>query len=200
MDVYSILQEFRREQEMAQNEREYSYREIFRQPHLRLPFLITMVVYCSCAFVGIDVAYQYSNDVLQSVGLNEQNACLAVILIQIPAVISSCLALALIEKLGRRNVLFLALLVAIIGFIMFMLSDYSCYLALVGIIFIFSSHHGGASPERDIIAGDVCPQGIRAKAAGASTLVSFFMSFLIVVFFPPLEDAIGTYSFIISGK
>ncbi len=109
--VEEILAEFQRENSLAHRESFVSFKTILTTRHLRIPFLISVMTILSIDFSGFDVAMQYSNTVLQSMGLDPDTAGASVILTQIPSLIFCVLALTLIENFGRRNLLLVALFV-----------------------------------------------------------------------------------------
>lgn len=156
-------------------------------------------------FVGINVIFYYSNTLWQAVGFDEGDAFTTSTITSITNVLVTFIAIALIDKIGRRPLL-------LIGS-----AGMTVTLALVAVAFMNAVGEGkdvslpapwgmvavvaanlfvvffGASwgPLVWVLLGEIFPNRIRAAALGLAAAAQWIANFLITISFPPMLNAFG---------
>jgi MFS transporter, SP family, sugar:H+ symporter len=156
-------------------------------------------------FVGINVIFYYSTTLWQAVGFSESDSFTYSTITSVTNVLVTFIAIALIDKVGRRPLL----LIGSVGM--------AVSLAVVAISFTQSTGSGknvtlpspwgataliaanlfvvffGATwgPLVWVLLGEMFPNRIRAAALGVAAMAQWIANFIITETFPPLLDAFG---------
>jgi SP family sugar:H+ symporter-like MFS transporter len=152
-------------------------------------------------FVGINVVFYYSNSLWTAVGLKEQASLLSV-LSGVVNVAVTFIAIALVDRVGRR----LLLLIGSIGM--------AIPLGLEAVAFSFATLHNGQlslptnwavvavvsanvfiiafgatwGPLVWVLLGEIFPNRIRARALGVAAAAQWVANFIVSETFPPLSS------------
>ena len=156
-------------------------------------------------FVGINVIFYYSNTLWQAVGFDESDSFMVSTITSITNVAVTFIAIALIDKIGRRPLL-------LIGS-----AGMAASLATMAVAFTQSTGSGddltltgswgtialvaanafvvffGATwgPLVWVLLGEMFPNRIRAAALGVAAAAQWIANFLITISFPPMLDRFG---------
>ncbi|MBD5785302.1 sugar porter family MFS transporter [Cellulosimicrobium terreum] len=156
-------------------------------------------------FVGINAIFYYSNSLWQSVGFDESQSFLFSTITAVTNVAVTFIAIALVDKVGRRPLL----LIGSVGM--------TVTLAIMSLAFTQSSGSGdditlpgawgpialvaanafvvffGATwgPLVWVLLGEMFPNRIRAAALGVAAMAQWLANFAITISFPPLLDTFG---------
>ena len=156
-------------------------------------------------FVGINVIFYYSNVLWQAVGFDEGHAFLITVITSIVNIVTTLIAIALIDKIGRKPLL-------LIGS-----AGMATTLATMAVVFGTAEQvngapqlHGAAGPIALVAAnlfvvafgmswgpvvwvllGEMFPNRIRAAALGLAAAGQWAANWLITVTFPGLRDVLG---------
>lgn len=156
-------------------------------------------------FVGINVIFYYSNTLWQAVGFDEGDAFTTSTITSITNVLVTFIAIALIDKVGRRPLLLIgsagmAVTLAIVA-VAFMNStgtgDDVSLPAPWGLVAVVAANlfvvFFGASwgPLVWVLLGEIFPNRIRAAALGLAAAAQWIANFLITISFPPMLSAFG---------
>ncbi len=156
-------------------------------------------------FVGINVIFYYSTTLWQAVGFDESQSFLVSTITAVTNVAVTFIAIALIDKVGRRPILLtgsagmtISLAVMALAFTQATGSGEDVSLAspwgpvaLVAanaFVVFFGASWG---PLVWVLLGEMFPNRIRAAALGVAAAAQWIANFLITVTFPPLLDAFG---------
>ncbi|WP_448062216.1 sugar porter family MFS transporter [Cellulomonas hominis] len=156
-------------------------------------------------FVGINVIFYYSTTLWQAVGFDESQSFLVSTITSVTNVAVTFIAIALIDKVGRRPILLagsagmtVALGVMALAFTQATGSGDDVSLASPwGPIALVAANafvvFFGASwgPLVWVLLGEMFPNRIRAAALGVAAAAQWIANFLITVTFPPMLDALG---------
>ncbi|MFM7063817.1 MAG: sugar porter family MFS transporter, partial [Actinomycetes bacterium] len=156
-------------------------------------------------FVGINAVFYYSNLVWQSVGFSEDQAFLTSMITNAVNVGTTLLAIALIDRVGRKRLLLtgslgmavtLALLTLIFGTAPEVVNDAgvlepslsgaSAAIAVVAFnvyVFFFGMSWG---PVVWVLLGEMFPNRIRAAALAVAAAAQWIANFIVSTSFPPL--------------
>ena len=156
-------------------------------------------------FVGINVIFYYSNVLWQAVGFDEGHAFLITVITSIVNIVTTLIAIALIDKIGRKPLL-------LIGS-----AGMATTLATMAVVFGTAEQvngapqlHGAAGPIALVAAnlfvvafgmswgpvvwvllGERFPNRIRAAALGLAAAGQWAANWLITVTFPGLREVLG---------
>ncbi|HEY8719697.1 sugar porter family MFS transporter [Pengzhenrongella sp.] len=156
-------------------------------------------------FVGINVIFYYSTTLWQTVGFTEQMSFVASVITSITNVAVTLIAIALVDRIGRRPILLtgsagmtIALGVMALAFTHSSGSGAGVSLAAPwGPIALVAANlfvvFFGASwgPVVWVLLGEMFPNRIRAAALGLAAAAQWIANFAITISFPPLLAAFG---------
>jgi MFS transporter, SP family, sugar:H+ symporter len=156
-------------------------------------------------FVGINVIFYYSTTLWHSVGLSESDALLITVATSITNVVVTLVAIALVDKLGRRPLLLIgsagmAVCLALMALCfthsvtvhdqVSLVAPYGT-LALVaanGYVVFFGLSWG---PVVWVLLGEMFPNRIRAAALAVAAAAQWLANFAVSMSFPVLADSLG---------
>ncbi|HEY0217182.1 MAG TPA: sugar porter family MFS transporter [Cellulomonas sp.] len=156
-------------------------------------------------FVGINVIFYYSTTLWQAVGFEESQSFLVSTITAITNVAVTFIAIALIDKIGRRPILLtgsagMAISLGIMAIAFTQASgsgdDVSlpspwgpvALVAANAFVVFFGASWG---PLVWVLLGEMFPNRIRAAALGVAAAAQWIANFLITVTFPPMLDQFG---------
>ncbi|GIG29872.1 sugar porter family MFS transporter [Cellulomonas marina] len=156
-------------------------------------------------FVGINVIFYYSTTLWQAVGFDESQSFLTSTITSVTNVVVTFIAIALVDKVGRRPILLagslgmaLSLGAMAVAFTQASGSGEDISLpgpwgvvAIVGanaFVVFFGASWG---PLVWVLLGEMFPNRIRAAALGLAAAAQWIANFVITVTFPPLLDTFG---------
>ena len=156
-------------------------------------------------FVGINVIFYYSTTLWHSVGLSESDALLITVATSVTNVVVTLVAIALVDKLGRRPLLLIgsagmAVCLAVMAFCFMhsvsagdqvsLVAPYGT-LALVaanGYVVFFGLSWG---PVVWVLLGEMFPNRIRAAALAVAAAAQWVANFAVSMSFPVLAGSVG---------
>jgi len=186
--------------------------ELAHQTSLRGPaFGLLPIVWVGIAlsvfqqFVGINVIFYYSTTLWRTVGFTEQRSFLASVITSVTNVLVTLVAIALVDRVGRRPILLAGS------------AGMTISLGAMALAFTHSTGSGtnlslsapwgpialvaanlfvvffGASwgPVVWVLLGEMFPNRIRAAALGVAAAVQWLANFAITISFPPLLATFG---------
>ncbi|HWV78727.1 MAG TPA: sugar porter family MFS transporter [Isoptericola sp.] len=156
-------------------------------------------------FVGINVIFYYSTTLWQAVGFDESQAFLVSTITAVTNVAVTFIAIALIDKVGRRPLLLIgsAGMAVSLGLMAvcftqatgsgdaISLPDPWSIIALVAanaFVVFFGATWG---PLMWVLLGEMFPNRIRAAALGVGAAANWIANFAITLTFPPMLDTFG---------
>ena len=156
-------------------------------------------------FVGINVIFYYSNTLWQAVGFEESQSFMISTITSVTNVLVTFIAIALIDKVGRRPLLLTGSfgMAVTLGLMSLAFTQSTgtgkdatldgswAVVALVSanlFVLFFGATWG---PLVWVLLGEMFPNRIRAAALGVAAAAQWVANFLITVTFPPMLDAFG---------
>ena len=183
-----------------------SIRELFSRRSGLLPIVWTGVLLAIFQqLVGINVIFYYSSDLWQSVGFSTTDSLSVSVITAVTNVVTTFLAIATIDRLGRRPLLLLGSVVMTISLGLMsstfsgapvvagmpQLTGVSSWLALIAAnVFVFAFGFSWG-PVMWVLLGEMFNNRIRAIALGLSATVNWLANFLISTTFPMLLKSSG---------
>ncbi|WP_028045183.1 sugar porter family MFS transporter [Cellulomonas sp. URHE0023] len=156
-------------------------------------------------FVGINVIFYYSTTLWQAVGFEESDSFLFSTITSVTNVLVTFIAIALIDKVGRRPLLLtgsvgMAVTLGVMSLAFTQASGSGDDITLPepwGVIALIAANlfvvFFGATwgPLVWVLLGEMFPNRIRAAALGLAAAAQWIANFAITVTFPPLLDRFG---------
>jgi len=156
-------------------------------------------------FVGINVIFYYSNVLWEAVGFDESKAFLITVITSIVNIATTLVAIALIDKVGRKPLLLIGsagmgITLATMAFIFGtapqvdgnpQLSGAAGPIALVAANLFVVAFGMSWGPVVWVLLGEMFPNRIRAAALGLAAAAQWTANFLITWSFPQLRGMLG---------
>ncbi len=156
-------------------------------------------------FVGINVIFYYSNVLWEAVGFDESQAFVITVITSITNIVTTLIAIALIDKIGRKPLLLIgstgmAVTLATMAIIFAtapvvddkpQLGDVAGPLALVAANLFVVAFGMSWGPVVWVLLGEMFPNRIRAAALGIAASAQWVSNFLITWTFPELRNHLG---------
>ncbi len=156
-------------------------------------------------FVGINVIYYYSNVLWEAVGFDESKAFLITVITSIVNIVTTLVAIALIDKVGRKPLLLIgsagmAITLATMAFIFGtapqvdgnpQLNGTAGPIALVAANLFVVAFGMSWGPVVWVLLGEMFPNRIRAAALGLAAAAQWAANFLITWSFPQVRGTLG---------
>jgi sugar porter (SP) family MFS transporter len=156
-------------------------------------------------FVGINVIFYYSNVLWEAVGFKESSSFTITVITSIVNILTTLIAIALIDKVGRKPLLLIgstgmAITLATMAIIFQSaqlidgkphLGDVAGPIALVAANLFVVAFGMSWGPVVWVLLGEMFPNRIRAAALGLAAAAQWAANWAITVSFPQLRDVLG---------
>ncbi|MBU9765491.1 sugar porter family MFS transporter [Mycobacterium sp. TNTM28] len=166
-------------------------------------------------FVGINVIFYYSNVLWQAVGFDESSSFVITVITSVTNIITTLIAIALIDKVGRKPLLLIgstgmAITLATMAVIFSTAGTHEVFdtktqemvqqpylagasgpIALIAANLFVVAFGMSWGPVVWVLLGEMFPNRIRAAALGLAAAGQWVANFLISVTFPGLRDVLG---------
>ena len=176
-----------------------NWREIF-SPSVRKPFLVGIGIAVFQQVTGINTVIYYAPQIFQKAGFQAaETAILATVFVGVINVLLTIVALWLIDRVGRRPLLITGLIgmsaaLAFLGFSFFE-GQGNIGMTAIGAVLIYVAFFAmSLGVIAWLIISEVFPLGIRGRAMGIATFVSWVCNYLVSLTFLTLVETIGSAS------
>jgi sugar porter (SP) family MFS transporter len=167
-----------------------------KRPAVKAALMVGIGLAILQQITGINTVIYYAPTIIQSTGIDSSSsAILASLGVGITNVIMTVVALRLLDRAGRRTLLFIgvsgmsASLFALgIAFISGVPETVSTVLAIASLMAFVSSFAISLGPIFWLLNAEIYPLQVRSKAAAAGTMTNWFFNFLVSVTFLALID------------
>ena len=193
--------------ESIHQDEENAHHSSLRGPLLGLRRIVWIGILLSVfqQFVGINVIFYYSTTLWQAVGFEESQAFTVSTITSVTNVLVTFIAIALIDKVGRKPLLLvgsagMAITLGLMALAFTQASGTGTEISLDGawaVIALVSANlfvvFFGATwgPLVWVLLGEIFPNRIRAAALGVAAAAQWIANFTITLTFPPMLDAFG---------
>ncbi|PLT31028.1 sugar porter family MFS transporter [Peribacillus deserti] len=170
-------------------------------PHVRRILLIGIGIAMTQQLTGVNSIMYYGTEILKDSGFSTQAALIGNIANGLISVIATFVGIALLDRVGRRPMLFTGLLgttisLLLIGIFSIALKGSSALpFIILGLTVLFLAFQQGAvSPVTWLMQSEIFPLHLRGLAMGITVFCLFTMNFLVGLLFPVLFNAFGLSS------
>jgi len=183
-----------------------SWGEVFSQ-RLRRPLMIGLGLAVFQQVTGINAIIYYANEIFERAGFTtaEEQAKATLYAVGLVNVLATLIAIAWIDRLGRRPLLFagltgMAVSLAMVGISFAGFSNTPTspgsvtvggVLTLVALVIFIASFAFSLGPITWTMIAEIYPNRVRGKAVSLATAVNWGAAFLVTQFFLSIVDAIG---------
>ncbi|KAK3771712.1 hypothetical protein RRG08_035768 [Elysia crispata] len=177
--------------------------DLFRNPELRWPLIICIVLQMSQQFSGINAVIYYSTSIFTSAGLSTEASELATLGTGLVNVAMTFISALIMDRAGRRTLhltglggMFIFSVLLVICLTLQSSAEWLSYISIVAVIIyiVFFATGPGAIPW--FMVAEMFAQGPRTAAVSVSAVVNWLCNFLVGICYPILQKAITTYSFV----
>ncbi|MDO8107824.1 sugar porter family MFS transporter [Isoptericola sp. b441] len=191
-----VEDEVQQMQEAAGRSRDIRLRSLFTG-RLRPLMLVGLALAVFQQLIGVNTVVYYSATILNDTGLSISGSVLRAVTVGITNVAFTILAIALLDKVGRRALLLVGTVGATISLVglglWFQLSSWqsATWLALVFLLTFMASFAVGLGPVFWLMISEIYPLGVRSRAMSVATIANWAANFVISFYFLALVKSIG---------
>jgi sugar porter (SP) family MFS transporter len=164
-----------------------SIRQLFR-PDLRRPLLIGIMLSLFDQITGINIVIYYIQKILLELGFTEEQARQGMLLLGLNNFVTTILALALVDKVGRKPLLIFcplgmgaSMFLVAVQFHSGWLPPIAVLIAIMAYCFCYAL---GPGPVALLLLSEIFPTHVRGQATGVSTIFLWVSCYIISEQFP----------------
>lgn len=144
-------------------------------------------------FCGINVVFNYTTNIFQSVGASSTEQLLQAVYISLVNLVFTLVALSLVDKWGRKSLMLigaggLAILYVVIGYILFQGSGAGLSVFILMAIGVYAM---SLAPLTWVLISEIFPNQIRGVATSVAVISLWLAYFILVFTFPIIEKHFG---------
>ncbi|KAJ8687560.1 hypothetical protein QAD02_023354, partial [Eretmocerus hayati] len=203
VEVHDEMDDMRNEYESIKLIPRATVTELVRNPSLRIPLFIAVMIMLAQQLSGINAIMFYSTEIFGMAKLSDAQAQIATIIVGIVNVLMTFVSMILVEKAGRKTLL-------LIGFfgmfldtlalaIVLLFTEYTAAsmmaVALVIIYIVLFASGPGSIPW--FLVSELFNQSARPAATSVSIAINWGANFLVGITFPLLAGLIKTNVFFV---
>ena len=172
-----------------------SYKAVFKKA-VRPAVLVGITLAVFQQFCGINVVFNYTSTIFESVGANLNRQLLETVSIGVVNLVFTLLAMWQVDKLGRRPLMLVGSLGLSIMYIILAIAlqnHFPAGLVSIFVLLAISTYAISLAPVTWVLISEIFPNKIRGVASSVA-IVSLWGAYFILVFtFPILAKKLGTY-------
>jgi SP family galactose:H+ symporter-like MFS transporter len=174
-----------------------SYRECFKK-NLRRPLLAGILLAVFQQFIGINTVIYYAPSILTHIGEGEFAALIATAGIGVTNVLMTVIALFLIDRVGRKPLLFWGTLAMVVA--LFVLGAGSFFqeeavtlrwVYNISLLLYICGFALGLGPVAWLFISEVYPLKVRGRAMSIATVANWLCNFIVAITFLTFLEALG---------
>ncbi|HBO42386.1 MAG TPA: arabinose-proton symporter [Planctomycetaceae bacterium] len=165
--------------------------ELF-EPRFRRPLLIAVALMAFSQFSGINAIMYYSTKIFMKAGVGVENAFTASAVVGLVNLLFTFVAIALVDKAGRRPLLLFGLTIQVFALgavgLMFHAGMQGIALLLAIVVFI-GAFAMALGPIPWIVSSEIFPTKLRGRAMSVATFTIWTSCYIVAQTFPMLNDS-----------
>ena len=168
------------------------FADLFQQRY-RKPLALAMLLAAFAQFSGINVVFYYGTSMLETAGLRSDSALSGMAVIGFFNMVFTMIAVAYVDKLGRRMLLQIGTVGAIVCLlgISFTFSTGANHVLIALMCAFVAFFAFSLGPIKFIFASEIFPTNIRSHAMSIAILTMWLTDTLVGQFTPTLREAVG---------
>ncbi|MBB6109089.1 MFS transporter, sugar porter (SP) family [Mucilaginibacter lappiensis] len=183
------------EKSLAGSTAKQSYKMVFEKA-VRPAVVVGITLAVFQQFCGINVVFNYTSTIFESVGANLNRQLLETVSIGVVNLVFTLLAMWQVDKLGRRPLMLVGSLGLSIMYIVLAVAlqnHFPAGLVSIFVLLAISTYAISLAPVTWVLISEIFPNKIRGVASSVA-IVSLWGAYFILVFtFPILAKKLGTY-------
>ncbi len=183
------------EKSLAGGALKQSYKMVFEKA-VRPAVVVGITLAVFQQFCGINVVFNYTSTIFESVGANLNRQLLETVSIGVVNLVFTLLAMWQVDKLGRRPLMLVGSLGLSIMYIVLAIAlqnHFPAGLVSIFVLLAISTYAISLAPVTWVLISEIFPNKIRGVASSVA-IVSLWGAYFILVFtFPILAKKLGTY-------
>lgn len=208
-NVETFLGELREELELAKNQPDFKFSQLFTHADLRMPVLIACLIQVLQQLSGINAVISYSSTMLKTAGIPDEYNEYCVLAIGVLNVIMTLISLPLMERAGRRTLILWPTLALAASLLLLTITvnittssqsaSVKQAMGIVSALLILVYICGfalGLGPVPALIVSEIFRQAPRAAAYSLSQCLQWLSNLLVLCSYPSIDRAIKGYSFL----
>lgn len=173
--------------------------EVLLDKSIRLPLIVGVTLQLAQQFSGINAVMFYASSFFQNVGL--ENPLVGATLVSAVNVISTMVALVLMDTAGRRPLLLYSSAGMIFSCVVLTLGllkllPFSGVVSVGGVMLFVWFFEIGLGPIPWLIVAEMFPAKPRPTAMSIATMINWTCSFIVGLVFPTMQSSLGEYTFV----
>ncbi|XP_035413300.1 solute carrier family 2, facilitated glucose transporter member 5-like isoform X2 [Cygnus atratus] len=203
-DVDDEIEEMRLEDQSEKEEGQLSVLTLCTFRGLRWQLISIVVMMMGQQLSGVNAVFYYADRIFQSAGVETSNVQYVTVSIGAINVVMTCLAVFIVESLGRRILLLAGFGLCCGSCAVLTLAlnlqntvSWMSYLSIVCVILYIIGHAIGASPIPFVMITEMFLQSSRPAAFMVGGSVHWLCNFAVGLLFLYMEAGLGAYSFLI---
>ncbi|XP_077998768.1 uncharacterized protein LOC144451739 [Glandiceps talaboti] len=206
-DVAHEIREMRIEYEEESKEEKVGIKGLFTNINYRKPMMISILLQAGQQFSGINAIFFYATEIYFMIWPSNVTAVMyATIGSGVVNVAVTLVAIAIVEKIGRRPLLIYPYIVMSLSTVMITVSlnlavpnvkdawDYISLICVYGYIVCFAV---GPGPLAFVVISEIWSQGPRQSAMSVAVQTNWWCNFIVGITFPYIQASIGAYTFLV---
>ncbi|RLN67421.1 hypothetical protein BBJ28_00022775 [Nothophytophthora sp. Chile5] len=166
---------------------------------IRFPLVVAVVLQFAQQLSGINAVMFYASSFFENVGL--ENPLVGTTLVYVVNVLSTIVALMLMDSAGRRPLLIWSLVGMILSSVVLTLGlmkmlPLASIFSVGGVMSFVWFFEIGLGPIPWLIAAEMFPPKSRTTATSIATMVNWLGLFIIGIVFPTMQSGLGEYIFV----
>ncbi|GAB3926894.1 sugar porter family MFS transporter [Mucilaginibacter myungsuensis] len=172
-----------------------SFKAVFEKS-VRPAVLVGITLAVFQQFCGINVVFNYTSTIFESVGSNLNQQLFETVSIGIVNLVFTLLAMWQVDKLGRRPLMLagalgLSVLYLVLAYLL--QNQYAAGLVSIFVLLAISTYAISIAPITWVLISEIFPNKIRGTASTVAVVSLWGAYFVLVFTFPILAKALGTY-------
>ncbi|MEX0613987.1 MAG: MFS transporter, partial [Pirellulales bacterium] len=202
-DANNAEQEIRVIRESLESERDAFAEPLFQKKYLR-PIALAIAIAMFNQLSGINALMYYAKDIFRMAGAGKNSALLNAVVIGLTNLVFTMLALAVIDRFGRR----MLMLVGSVGYIVSLAATAWAFytygtqftstggvIVLVSLMVFIASHAFGQGAVIWVFISEIFPNAVRARGVALGCFTHWIMNALISWTFPIIARESGGHAF-----
>ncbi|KAJ8321106.1 hypothetical protein KUTeg_002693 [Tegillarca granosa] len=209
LDVEDEIDEMKIEARKSQSIQQFSLKQLLTTPELKIPLFIAIMMQVSQQWSGINAVMSYSSFMYKNAGVDKNLVEWVVCLTSTINVLTTIVAVPLMEKLGRRPLLIWPMVGMLLSFVLLTifhnlqyvedLKDHHSVFAYISIVVMHTYVIGfaiGLGPIPFIVVSEIFRQEPRAAAMSFSLTFNWICNFVLMLVFRFMQKSMLGYVYL----